>query len=735
MLRILKTLLCSFSFLMFAVSVVSAQDAPAKEEKAEVPTAAEVSDAMTLAEPAAEPAAELDMTLFECPKDAKPAELFAFIDGLDAKVPQPKTAEEMNKIVEAMTKLYGEVAEKVLAHPEATPEEKDQANQLKFVALTAQSRTDDAAKAELEAFVDAQLAAAKDVAAKMKAYQMKLQSMLGEAQADPKALDSVSALADEILAKEKGEELQLLGLEVKSYALLSKAQADQKAIEELTGFLNGILADTAISQKMREKAQLTKVAAIQASSKSEEEKAAELDAYFDELLAGELSPEARKQVYMMRIQTVMPQQPQGRPGMAPQEAPAPADPAKVDKLVGQLLKEESEELKSLGYAVKSNALITAVQADPAKVDELFKFAEGVLASSPSPTVKEQMAGLMLQGFMFKIQKDKAAEGELLAFLDKMIAEKPEEKFLQQLNTIKLQVLSMQAQEDPAKAADLEKALNELGNPEGYGQMVPVAWATVYMAKVQGIADNKGTVADLDAVLTALKAKLVEAPILAVLVGDLKESIEKIGANNNDPELLNRVFTDFIKTCSSSDNDVLKQAAEMLDGILKLSALKGKEVSFEGMTIAPEENKKFQSSELNGKIYLVDLWTTSDPASFETVEELKELHTDFSPKGFQIVGINTDSDTRMLPRFLEVFSMPWIVISQKLSTDAKLNPLPSEFLALPAGTRILVGADGKVIMVTGDMDAVRKQLEEKLGIPEQKAEEAKPAEEKPAEEKK
>ena len=727
--RILKTLFCGLSLLFFTVAALNAQEAPADQKAsadAAVPSADEVQDALSLSDSA--PAAELDMTLFTCPENAKPAELFAFVDGLDSKIPQPKTPEEMAKIVDAITTLYGEVAAQVLAHPEATDEEKTQAIQLKFVALTAKSRNDEAAQKELEEFLAQQLAEAKDDAAKVKAYQMKLQAMLSDAQTDPTVLDRVGAMADEILAQEKGEELQLLGLEVKSYTLLSQARADQKAADELLGFLNGILADESISQKMREKAQQTKIAAIQASPKPEEEKAAELDAYFDEVLAGELSPEARKDIYMMWIQTVMPQQP--RQGMGQAQAPAaPIDPAKVEKLVGQLLKEESDELKSLGYAVKSSALMSAAQADPAALDALFKFAEEVLASAPSATVKEQMAGLMLQGYMMKMQQDKEAENELLAFLDRMIAEKPEGAFLERLNSIKLQVLSMQSQEKPEKIADLEKLLTELDGQEAYAKMLPMAWATVYMTKIQNIADNKGTVKELNGVLDALKAKLNDMPILSVLVGDLKDAIEKIGANNNDPELLGRVFKEFIDICSASENEMLKQAAEMLDGILKLSALSGKEVSFEGMAVAPEKDKKFDSSELAGKFYLVDLWTTSDPASFETVEELKELHGDFSPKGFQIVGINTDNDTAMLPRFLEVFSMPWIVLSQKLSADAGLAPLPSEFLALPAGTRILVGDDGKVLMVTADTDAIRKTLEEKLGVPEKKAEEKKAEEKK------
>lgn len=713
--RLLLTMvLGTLAVLVSAQSYLLAQDAAPKEADApaaDTGLAEGFTDALSLdaEKPAVQP---LDPALFAVPENAAPAEMFAFIDSLEGKLPQPTNEAEMQQLIDALTKCYLDVAEKVLAHPEATKEDKERARQQKLVALSARARSDENAAGELDSFLNEQIAAAEDDAAKSEAYQMKVQALMSDAQRDPAVLEKVAALADKILAEEKAEQLQLLGLELKAQTLLARLQNDPTVADAMLAFLEPMIAAEETAQTVREKAQEIKAVALLIAAETDATKEPAFEGYFDELLAGPLSPESRQRLYQLRVQTLMPAE-------NADEQVAAAKAQKLDALIERLLKEESEDLQSLGYAAKANALLAAAQKDPKEVDKLFAYADERLASAPSEQVKEQMAGLKIQGYMMKKQQGEQVEPEMLAFIDQMIAEKPSETFLGRLATIKIQILSMAVQTDPTQADALAEALNGFAATPGAENLLPLGWANVYMAKINQLADNKGSVADLDAILTELKAKLADMPILAVVLGDLQPAIEKIGAANNDPGLVERVFGEFIALCSGSDNEMLKGAAEVLEGALNLKKLVGTDIAFEGIEVAPEKDKKFNSSELAGKYYLVDRWTTSDRGCFETIDELKELYGDFQPKGFEVVGINTDADLQMLSRVLEVFEMPWIVLSTKLSADAKLPEFPAAFAALPPGNRVLVGPDGKTLMVTDDLAKVRDLLAEKLGVPEKK----------------
>lgn len=694
---------------LFGLSALWAQDESA------APLDENFTEALTLDEkPAVKP---LDESLFKLPENAKPSELFAFLESLETKLPQPTNQAEMEQLINALTNAYLQVAEQVLAYTDATDKEKEQARQQKAIALSARSRSDESAAAELDAFLNEMIAQAADDSAKTQAYQLKFQILADKAQNDPSVMDQLTALADEIFANEKSEELHLLALEIKAQSCLARVQTNPEAVNDLLAFLDPMIADEAAAQKVREKAQEIKAIALLFAAESDAAKLEAFENYFNSLLDGPLSPESRLRLYQLRIQTLL--SGGGQPGAEPN----PEDAAKLDALLDRLIKEESEDLKSLGYAVRANQLIQSVKKNPELTKTLFEYADQVLAEKPSEQVKEQMAGLKIQGYMMMIRQEQKVDDELLAFVDQMLAENPSEQFRSRLASIKMQILSMQTQLDTTKTPALEKALVELADVPGMENILPMGWATLYTAKLSTLADNKGTVAELDALLNEMKSKLGEMPILAVLICDAVDNIKKIGSNNGDEALLQRVFNDFATLCRESDNEMLQGAADMLDSTLKLQMLAGSDIAFEGIETAPEADKKFSASEMAGKYYLVDIWNTTDPSCFETIEELKELYTDFSPKGFQIVGINTDPDTKMLQRVLDVFSMPWIILSVKLSADAGLPPLPPEFNALPPGSRILVGPDGKALFVSAEIGTIRKTLEEKLGLPEVKAEPA------------
>ncbi len=690
--------------------------AAAQEEQAEALTD-ELSDVAVLEEAVDTEAAEMEVPELTVPENASPAELLAFVEGIEQKLPQPKTEEEMAEMIRKISAVYKEVADRVLADESATAEQRGQATELKVVAYTvAVQMGEEGAAEELDAMVSGMLANAKNDEEKIQAYQAKLQSIAAGAQTDPAAADKITALTDEILANKDSEELQVFGLELKAQTAFAGGRADESKLSEFADFLNGYIADTGISQRAREKAQELKLAALLMSSQSDESKEADVDAYFDEVLAGPLSPDTRQALYQMRLQALMAGG-AAQPGAAPEMTPEKL--AKLDAVAEKLLKEDSEDLRSMGYAVKATNLVQQAQEDPAKIDAIFAFADKNLADNPSETLKKQMTGLKIQGYMLKVQEDPAAAREMLAYLDGELAGDIDEEMKTRLLTVKLQVLMMQVQTDPSYNEQLEKALNETAQVEGLERLVQSGWGALYIGQIRNIAENGGSTADFDAVLDQIKAKMNEMPILGFLVGNIKESIDQIGKNNGDDQLSVRVFKDLIAAAEASDNPMAKQVASNLQSTLDLAELKGKAIAIEGLRITGD-HEKFSAADLAGKYYLVDIWSAKEQGYFETLEELSSLYKDFSPKGFEIVGINTDDAPDAVARAVDVLGMTWPVLSLPLSQEAGLEALPEALAALPPGTKVLVGPEGTVAVID-DLDNVRAYLAEKLGEPEENAE--------------
>ncbi|MGI5831603.1 MAG: hypothetical protein ACOX6D_03615 [Thermoguttaceae bacterium] len=670
----------------------------------------EMSDLTVLEEPSQGEAPEtLDLTI---PENATPAELLNFVQGIEQRLPQPQTEEEMADLVRKISSVYKEIADRVLADESATDDERRQATELKVVAYTVGAQMgEEGAAEELDAMITNLIASAKTDEEKIQAYQVKLQA-IAAAQADPTALDRVGDLADEILANKESEELQAFGLEMKAQEAFTRGRLEESAIADFVDFLNGYLADSEISQRAREKAQEIKLASLLMLSQSEDGNDDEVDAYFDEIVAGPLSPESRQAVYQMRVQAMMAA---GSPGPGEPVGMSPEKIAKLDAIAEKLLAEESEDLHSMGYAIKSTNLVQRAQEDPANLDALFAFADQKLADNPSETLKKQMIGLKIQGHMIKVQEDSAAAKEMLAFLDEQLAGELNEETQTRLATVKLQVLMMQMQTDASYADELEKTLNEMKDHEELERVVQTGWGALYVGQIRNIAENGGTIDDFNAVFEQIKAKMNEMPILGFLVGNIQSTIDEIGRKNGDDELSDRVLEELIAAANESEHPIAPQVATSLQSILDLSRLQGSAIVIEGVQLGEDQNK-FSTNDLSGKYFLIDIWSAKDRGYFELLEDLSALRKDFGPKGFEIVGINTDEGTDEITRAIDVLEMNWPVLSTVLSEAAGFEVLPEALAALPPGIKVLAGPDGTVEIID-DLDNIRAYLTEKLGKPE------------------
>ena len=93
--------------------------------------------------------------------------------------------------------------------------------------------------------------------------------------------------------------------------------------------------------------------------------------------------------------------------------------------------------------------------------------------------------------------------------------------------------------------------------------------------------------------------------------------------------------------------------------------------------------------------------------------LKILYRQFSPKGFDIVGVSKDSDRKELEEFLSENEIAW---SNLFEDEAEDHPLAEKYGIMSIPYTILVGKDGKVIKMNPTSAQLKEKLTELLGPP-------------------
>ncbi len=528
-----------------------AQDAPAAQ-----PAALSLDGLMGEDEAPAAP--KFDKSVLEAPKDATVDELFAFVDGLQDKLPQPKSQDELFQLVDALSEAYLKIADQILAVKDLTAEQKERATQLKVVALTSRANVDPKAAEALDQLVDETLKNAKTPEELVKAYQLKLQ-VIDASEENPTA--KIDALAEEMLARPE-EDLQVFAVEVKARSFLTATQASAVVDPSVFEFADKIVADAKRSTAVKEKAHEMKLVALVVASELEKEKdeadrdakyAADAEKLFEQLLDGDYTVATKKTVYQLRLQTLFEAQKQGDK----------AATEKLEKIVERLKKENDAELQNLAVSVKGQLLINAAREDEAAVAALEKFADETLAlAKEKPELKTQAIGLKIQAFTLKKELD-----AFLKFVDEQLAE-ADAALKPQLTRVKLSLIQQKIAEAPETFAQFEKYLEEAAADPALASSVSQLYAARVAAQLNALAEKGATQADFDKFVEDFKAEIEKRPesLTALLMG--RAALDQIGEQLKKPELFVETFDAIVAYCKASKNETLQTLAENLDAYSK-----------------------------------------------------------------------------------------------------------------------------------------------------------------------
>jgi peroxiredoxin len=109
------------------------------------------------------------------------------------------------------------------------------------------------------------------------------------------------------------------------------------------------------------------------------------------------------------------------------------------------------------------------------------------------------------------------------------------------------------------------------------------------------------------------------------------------------------------------------------------------------TLTTLEGERFRLSEQRGTVLLVNFWATWCAPCIQEIPDLVELHEEFGPHGFAVVGISTDDEPDEVVReFVENYNMIYpVAIDDGSAADAF-----GDVWGLP--TTYLIDANGRVL---------------------------------------
>jgi thiol-disulfide isomerase/thioredoxin len=141
------------------------------------------------------------------------------------------------------------------------------------------------------------------------------------------------------------------------------------------------------------------------------------------------------------------------------------------------------------------------------------------------------------------------------------------------------------------------------------------------------------------------------------------------------------------------------------GALNRLNLNGKPFALSGPAL--DGKSVVDVASLRGRVVAVVFWATWFRPSVDETPQLVELYEQHHPKGFEIVGLNLDSEGVPIANFLKEHRVTWPQISDPGGMED--GKAAREFGITAPGTIFLIGKDGKVISNSASVEDLKKLL--------------------------
>jgi thiol-disulfide isomerase/thioredoxin len=172
------------------------------------------------------------------------------------------------------------------------------------------------------------------------------------------------------------------------------------------------------------------------------------------------------------------------------------------------------------------------------------------------------------------------------------------------------------------------------------------------------------------------------------------TLEFLGKNTD----ANRWYQQLVKMHPTSNQ------AQKGKGALKRLALTGQTLELNGSKYGSTGTWDIKS--YKGRVTLVVFWSTWCQPHTDELPQLLKLYADFRAKGYEVLGVNLDTDESAIKPYLAQNRVPWNQIHEQGGLESRLA---QEFGIFSLPTMFLLDKEGKVISRGTSVDELKDQL--------------------------
>ncbi len=366
-----------------------------------------------------------------------------------------------------------------------------------------------------------------------------------------------------------------------------------------------------------------------------------------------------------------------------------------------------------------------------KIGETWKFVELPRAVDPKKPILATEGGIRAEIFGRESRTDlagqdpalEAAIKELAAYDEKHAGSSTDEQLAKfHVGRIRLLQAVVKLVKTPEDKLVYKKSIVDSLAAAYITGLYPKALELIDIFVKDG--DKIGSYAAFRRIYAVFAAKNADGNALAVQkkwMTDLKEFCEKYPEADETPDALFQLAS--VNEYNAEEEDARKyyqqlaqrfpnsEPGKKASGALKRLDLVGKAYTVKGPNL---NNEVIDTSRLRGKPILLTFWSTGVESFKRDLPELEKVYKKHHDRGFEIVGVCLDQQSKDLEEFLKDHPLPWPQIYVPGGMDK--NPLANDLGIVVWPTMILVDSDGKVvnrnIRSAADLE---KQLEKVLGV--------------------
>ncbi|MFK7819461.1 MAG: TlpA family protein disulfide reductase [Planctomycetaceae bacterium] len=148
--------------------------------------------------------------------------------------------------------------------------------------------------------------------------------------------------------------------------------------------------------------------------------------------------------------------------------------------------------------------------------------------------------------------------------------------------------------------------------------------------------------------------------------------------------------------TSSDERLINYGPKLKAAADRCLTLRGNPIQLAGTL---QDGTEFDWSKYRGKVVLIDFWATWCGPCTKDMPRIKAIYKDYRDRGFEIVGINMDSNQDKLRKYLTDNDIPWPQLVGDDENFGWKHPVVLKYGINSVPTQMLVDKDGKVVALS------------------------------------